>query len=53
MESKIALSELLERFKNFELATDQPWQPREALNVHDPTRLPIRFEVGRSAGAPD
>jgi cytochrome P450 len=52
MESKIALSDLLERFKNFELASDQPWEPRAALNVHGPTRLPIRFEVDRGAAAP-
>jgi cytochrome P450 len=52
LEAKIALSDLLERFKNFELATDQPWQPREALNVHGPARLPIRFEVNRRAAAP-
>jgi cytochrome P450 len=45
LESKIALSDLLKRFKNFELATDHPWEPRQALNVHGPTRLPIRFEL--------
>ena len=50
LESKIALSDLLKRFQNFELATDQPWQPREALNVHGPASLPIRFQVnGRAA----
>src|ERR1700735_1194458 len=47
MESRIALSDLLARFKNFELATDRPWQPREALNVHGPAHLHIRFEVDR------
>jgi cytochrome P450 len=52
MESKIALADLLARFNNFELATDQPWQPREALHVHGPARLPIRFEVDRRAAAP-
>ena len=44
MESKIALWDLLARFKNFQLVNDQPWEPRQALNVHGPTRLPIRFE---------
>jgi cytochrome P450 len=44
MESKIALSDLLKRFKSFELASVQPWEPRAALNVLGPTRLPIRFE---------
>jgi cytochrome P450 len=52
MESRIALSDLLARFKNFELATDRPWQPREALNVHGPAHLPVRFEVDRRAAAP-
>jgi cytochrome P450 len=52
MESRIALSDLLARFKNFELASDRPWQPREALNVHGPAHLPIRFEVDRRAAAP-
>jgi cytochrome P450 len=51
MESRIALSDLLGRFENFELATDEPWQPRQALHVHGPTRLPIRFEVDRRAAA--
>jgi len=51
MEARIALSDLLERFKNFELATDQPWQPRHALNVLGSARLPIRFEADRSAAA--
>jgi hypothetical protein len=33
------------------LASDQPWQPRQALNVYGPASLPIRFEPGkRSAG---
>jgi cytochrome P450 len=52
IEAKIALSDLLARFKNFELATDQPWEPRQALNVHGPTSLPIRFEADRSAAVP-
>jgi cytochrome P450 len=52
MEARIALSDLLERFKNFELATDQPWQPRQALHVHGPTSLPIRFEADRHAATP-
>jgi cytochrome P450 len=49
MEARIALSDLLERFKNFERATDQPWEPRQALHVHGPTRLPIRFEEDQGA----
>jgi cytochrome P450 len=44
MESKIALSDLMARLKDLELATDEPWQPRKALHVHGPTHLPIRFK---------
>lgn len=44
MESKIVLSELLARFKDFELASSEPWKPREALHVHGPASLPIRFK---------
>jgi cytochrome P450 len=51
LESKIALADLLARLKHFELGSDQPWQPREALHVHGPARLPIRFEVDRRAAA--
>jgi cytochrome P450 len=53
LEARIALSDLLQRFKNFELATDQPWEPRKALHVHGPASLPIRFEpdLGASVSA--
>ncbi len=44
MEARIALSDILERWKHFELATDQPWSPRKALHVHGPAELPIRFQ---------
>jgi hypothetical protein len=42
---QVALSDLLGRFANFELATKEPWQPRKALHVYGPASLPIRFEV--------
>jgi len=45
MEARIALSDLLARMRRFELASDEPWEPRKALHVHGPTRLPIRFEL--------
>lgn len=45
MEAKIALTDLLERFARIELASDEPWEPRKALNVHGPHSLPVRFEV--------
>ena len=46
LEAKIALTELLTRVQNFELATDEPWPPRSGLHVHGPSRLPIRFQPG-------
>lgn len=51
MEARIALSEFLARVQEFDFASDQPWQPRKALNVHGPASLPIRFSAGRRAAA--
>ena len=47
LEARIALADLLGRLKGLALASDEPWEPRKALHVHGPTRLPIRFEPGR------
>jgi len=52
LEARIALADFLERVKGFALASDEPWEPRKALNVHGPSRLPIRFTPGRRAAAP-
>ncbi|MDY7225656.1 cytochrome P450 [Hyalangium rubrum] len=46
LEARIALSALLERMADFELVSEEPWQPRQALHVHGPTHLPIRFKPG-------
>lgn len=43
MEARIALSYFLESVESFELASDGPWEPRQALHVHGPSHLPIRF----------
>jgi cytochrome P450 len=43
LEARIALAELLKRMTEFALASDEPWEPRKALHVHGPSRLPIRF----------
>jgi cytochrome P450 len=43
MESKIALNDLLARLNHFEYASPDPWQPRQALHVHGPTNLRLRF----------
>ncbi|WNG35591.1 cytochrome P450 [Archangium violaceum] len=47
LEARISLSTFLERVRGFTLASDAPWEPREAIHVHGPARLPIRFEPGR------
>jgi cytochrome P450 len=47
LEARIALADLLGRLKGLALAGDGPWQPRQALHVHGPARLPVRFEPGR------
>src|SRR5437899_6192444 len=52
LEARIALADFLERVKGFELASDEPWEPRKALQVHGPSRLPIRFTPGRRLAAP-
>jgi cytochrome P450 len=49
LEARIALADFLERVKGFELASDEPWEPRQALGVHGPSGLPIRFTPGRLA----
>jgi len=42
LEAWIALGHLLARFERFELASEEPWEPRQALHVHGPARLLIR-----------
>jgi cytochrome P450 len=51
LEARIALTDLLERVKEWRLASDEPWEPRKALHVHGPVRLPIRFEPGKRVTA--
>jgi cytochrome P450 len=46
LEARVGLSVLLERMRDFSLASDVPWEPRRAIHVHGPTRLPIRFTPG-------
>jgi cytochrome P450 len=45
LEAKVALSDFLERVKDFRRASDEPWEPRKALHIHGPVRLPIRFKA--------
>jgi cytochrome P450 len=51
LEARIALADLLERVQEFELASNEPWEPRKALGVHGPSRLPVRFTPARRIGA--
>ena len=47
LEARIALTEFLARLERFELASNEPWEPRKAMHVHGPSRLPIRFTPAR------
>jgi cytochrome P450 len=51
MEARIALEDLLRLAPDFELASNDPWQPRRALHVHGPTNLPLRVGVAKRAPA--
>lgn len=50
LEARVALGDLLERLRGFELATDEPWRPRSSFHVHGPVSLPLRFEPGPRVG---
>jgi cytochrome P450 len=52
LEARIALADFLERVNGFELASDEPWEPRKALHVHGPSWLPIRFTPGYRIASP-
>lgn len=43
LEARIALGDFLARVKNFERVSNGPWEPRKALHVHGPARLPLRL----------
>jgi cytochrome P450 len=45
MEARIALTDILQRFPGLRLAGNGPWEPRKALHVHGPNRLPVRFDA--------
>jgi cytochrome P450 len=49
LEARVALGDVLERLPGLALASAGPWEPRKALHVHGPVRLPIRFEPARRA----
>jgi len=41
LEARIALADFLERVTGFEMANEEPWEPRKALGAHGPSRLQI------------
>jgi cytochrome P450 len=43
LEARVALTELLGRTTDIELASTDPWEPRRGQHVLGPNRLPIRF----------
>jgi cytochrome P450 len=45
LEARIALPDLLSRLGDFEFAGVSAWEPRDALHVHGPASLPIRFSA--------
>ncbi len=51
LEARIALTDLLERLPDLRFASDDPWSPRQALNAHGPSHLPVRFQPGRPNAA--
>lgn len=52
LEARVALTELLARVERLELASSEPWPPRQAFHVHGPTRLPLRFTPGQRRARP-
>ena len=51
LEGRVALGDILQRLEGLERAEQGPWEPRHALHVHGPSRLPVRFK-GCSQAAP-
>lgn len=43
LEGRIALADLLARFRGFARTDDAPWPPRRAFHVHGPMRLPMQL----------
>jgi cytochrome P450 len=50
IEARITLADILDRLKGLELMSNDPWQPRKALTVYGPARLPVRFQPGKRVG---
>jgi cytochrome P450 len=52
LEARIALAEFLGRMGEFKRLREEPWEPRQGLHVHGPTRLPIAFARASCAMGP-
>lgn len=52
LEGRVALTHLLDAFSTMELVDETPWEPRQALHVHGPDRLPIRLTSRGSISGP-
>jgi cytochrome P450 len=50
LEARIALGELMTSLHEIARASDEPWEPRQALHVHGPASLPITFRCALGAG---
>lgn len=53
LEARVAIADLVSLLPALELASQEPWEPRRALNIHGPVRLPIRFEPSSRASRRD
>lgn len=47
LEARIALPDLFQRLKGLAVEDAERWEPRSALHVHGPTKLPIRFKPAK------
>jgi cytochrome P450 len=52
LEARVAIGDMIDRLADLAPASDAPWEPRKALHVHGPARLPVRFAPGKRVGAP-
>jgi cytochrome P450 len=46
LEARVAIPDLLGHLRDLEVTEGKAWQPRKALHVHGPARLPLRFTPG-------
>ncbi|HWB13723.1 MAG TPA: cytochrome P450 [Pirellulales bacterium] len=51
LEARVALADILRHLPRLRLASHEMWQPRPALHVHGPLRLPVRFDAEAALSA--